>query len=611
MKTIESPNISIESKTNIKSKYILELTFSYTGEKIKFDMIKYNKHYQKLFSIDIKDYKKLSGKLKVDGIDGYGKEYQLDPYTLIFEGEYKNKKRNGKGKEYINYYGGLEVTCNSYPLYSSDKYNYIGFKGEELKVSFEGEYLNGKRNGKGTEYYYNGKIKFNGKYLNGKKWNGKGYDLNGKNIYDIKNGKGRIKEYFSDGRVKFEGDYNNGEIKGNVKIYNIEYMVIDFWQCEQVENREFYYLQYEGEYKNGKKNGKGKEYNKDNILEFEGEFLNGEKNGKGKIYDDNGKVIFEGEYLNGEENGKGKEYNKEGQLIFEGEYKNGKIWNGQKNEYYYRSGKLKFKGEFLNGKPNEGIRYDNNNKAIYRLINGEIFTIDNQKYNEILIIDEKHISGKMNGKGKEYDDKGQLIFEGEYLNGKKLEGKEYRYDGTLIFEGKYNKGEKWSGKINQYGYNSLVFEGEYLNGKRHKGKEYKDNFSNQLIFEGEYKDGEKWNGTVYDYYSNKNQLKYKGTFLNGKKWDITGYDINNNVIYHLKNGKGIAKEFNIWYDHLEYEGEYLNGEKNGKGKNYDYKGNIIFEGEYKNGKRWNGKLYEFDYKDEKLFKGEYLNGKLI
>ena len=200
MKTIKSPNLSIEPIGYIKSKYILCLIFSYTGEKIKFDMIKYNKHYQKLFSIDIKDYKKLSGKLKIGGIDGYGKEYQS--YNLIFEGEYKNKKRNGKGKEYINYYGGLEVNCDSYPLYNSDKYNNIGFKGSELKISFEGEYLNGKRNGKGTEYYYNGKIKFNGEYLNGKKWNGKGYDLHGKTIYNIKNGKGRIKEYFSDGRIK-------------------------------------------------------------------------------------------------------------------------------------------------------------------------------------------------------------------------------------------------------------------------------------------------------------------------------------------------------------------------------------------------------------------------
>ena len=32
-----------------------------------------------------------------------------------------------------------------------------------------------------------------------------------------------------------------------------------------------------------------------------------------------------------------------------------------------------------------------------------------------------------------------------------------------------------------------------------------------------------------------------------------------------------------------YEGEYLNGKRNGKGKEYDEKGNIIFEGEYLNG----------------------------
>jgi len=37
---------------------------------------------------------------------------------------------------------------------------------------FEGEYLNGKRNGKGKEYYVNGKLIFEGEYLNGER-NGK------------------------------------------------------------------------------------------------------------------------------------------------------------------------------------------------------------------------------------------------------------------------------------------------------------------------------------------------------------------------------------------------------------------------------------------------------
>ena len=39
---------------------------------------------------------------------------------------------------------------------------------------------------------------------------------------------------------------------------------------------------------------------------------------------------------------------------------------------------------------------------------------------------------------------------------------------------------------------------------------------------------------------------------------------------------------------LIFEGEYLNGEKNGKGKEYDSDGILIYEGEYLNGER-NGK----------------------
>ena len=66
------------------------------------------------------------------------------------------------------------------------------------KLEFEGEYLNGERNGKGKEYDSNGILKFEGEYLNGKEWNGNGYNKKGNredNIeYEIKGGKGHIKE---------------------------------------------------------------------------------------------------------------------------------------------------------------------------------------------------------------------------------------------------------------------------------------------------------------------------------------------------------------------------------------------------------------------------------
>ena len=77
------------------------------------------------------------------------------------------------------------------------------------------------------------------------------------------------------------------------------------------------------------------------------------------------------------------------------------------------------------------------------------------------------------------------------------------------------------------------------------------------------------------------------------------YELNNSI-----NGKG--KEY-YWNGKLLFEGEYLNGEKNGKGKEYKY-GYLIFEGEYINGKRnGKGKEYHGHYVIECL----YLNGQRI
>ena len=97
-------------------------------------------------------------------------------------------------------------------------------------------------------------------------WRWKFFDENGKVIYELNKGTGKIKEY----------DYCKG------------------------------FLLYEGEYLNGRRNGKGKEYNAWNgKLKFEGELLKGKRNGKGKGkeygYDAlKPEFIFEGEYLNGE-----------------------------------------------------------------------------------------------------------------------------------------------------------------------------------------------------------------------------------------------------------------------------------------------------------------------
>ena len=62
----------------------------------------------------------------------------------------------------------------------------------------------------------------------------------------------------------------------------------------------------------------------------------------------------------------------------------------------------------------------------------------------------------------------------------------------------------------------------------------------------------------------------------------------------------------------------MNGLKNGKGKDYYSNGEIEFEGEYLNGKKWNGKQYDkdkknkiFEIKEGKGYLKEYLDSDLI
>ena len=155
-----------------------------------------------------------------------------------------------------------------------------------------------------------------------------------------------------------------------------------------------------------------------------------------------------------------------------------------------------------------------------------------------------------------------MKFEGELIYGEKNgKGKEYDNDGNLIFDGQYFKGVKFIGRIKEYSYNGdILFEGEYLNGKRN-GKEY--NYDGKLIFEGEYLKGER-NGKGKEFYINDN-LRYEGTYLNGKKWNGKGYNIMGNIEYEIIYGKGYIKEYNK-YGELIFEGEYLNGERNEKGK---------------------------------------------
>ena len=196
---------------DIKSIYINQEIFSFLDKKLLLKLIINNKYLQNKLGISIIEYAAMAGKYKIAEKNGIGKIYDLEADKLIFDGEYLNGKKNGKGKEY-NIYGELE---------------------------FEGEYLDGKRHRKGKEYKY-GKLIFEGKYNNGKKWNGKLYN-DGFLEYEIITGNGKIKDYYSNNALRFEGELVNGVRHGKGKEY--------------YDNNE---IKFEGEYSGGKRNGKGK-----------------------------------------------------------------------------------------------------------------------------------------------------------------------------------------------------------------------------------------------------------------------------------------------------------------------------------------------------------------
>ena len=222
---------------------------------------------------------------------------------IIFEGKYKEGLIwTGKG---FNTNGEIIFQINN-----GNSKNYIEYDNKGKKI-YEGEYLDGKRNGKGKEFCDEQCI-YEGEYLNG-----------------VKNGKGKC---YKNDELIFEGKFLNGKKNGFGKeIYYKEY--------------------YEGIFLNDEKNGKFKGYDDENRLIFEGEFKNGKKIGKCK--EKGGVIEFEGEYLPNEIK-KGKFYVK-GELVFEGEIKYGyERINGYGKEYL--SDKLIFEGTDKKWKKNRKFK---------------------------------------------------------------------------------------------------------------------------------------------------------------------------------------------------------------------------------------------------------------
>ena len=119
--------------------------------------------------------------------------------------------------------------------------------------------LNGLPNGKGKKYFKDGRI-FEGNFINGKKegygtiQNKKGVFYSGQYQEDARNGK--RKEYYENGNIAYEGNFVNN-------------------------NREGY----------------GKEYYENGKLKYEGNFVNDKYDKIGKYFCEDGEYYFDGQMI--------------------------------------------------------------------------------------------------------------------------------------------------------------------------------------------------------------------------------------------------------------------------------------------------------------------------
>lgn len=207
-------------------------------------------------------------------------------YSLIYFGNFKDGKYDGYGREYFisknpgsNFYKEYAPLGVGYePKTTEDLYKYGNF------LIYEGNFKDGKYNGKGNSFRYSnlkeittssgissldGDLsvfsgifedgKENGSFVVYKEENNKGYLLS-KLIMEDGKGNGKVTSYFSNGNILYDGNMENDQRSGEGKAYNKDGQLI-----------------YDGEWYENQYNGNGKLYDNNGNLIYDGQWKNGMK----------------------------------------------------------------------------------------------------------------------------------------------------------------------------------------------------------------------------------------------------------------------------------------------------------------------------------------------
>lgn len=185
--------------------------------------------------------------------------------------------------------------------------------------------LKGLPHGNGKFYCINLCLSYDGNYVNGKK-------------------EGEGKAYFT---------HDHEEAKsGKITKLDPKHILDDFTRRIPHE----FGLKYVGMFYNNSYNGKGVMYNYNNTIMYQGDFKNGKYFGQGSFHDENGVMLYKGGFKNNNYEGTGEIYANNA-LYYQGDMKNNMMHGHGK--IFYSSGVTKYCGRFKNNKCHgRGVSYE-------------------------------------------------------------------------------------------------------------------------------------------------------------------------------------------------------------------------------------------------------------
>jgi S1-C subfamily serine protease/antitoxin component YwqK of YwqJK toxin-antitoxin module len=298
--------------------------------------------------------------------NGYGKltKYKDGEYESTYEGEFQNGIRHGKGK-----FTHIDKTV-AVGNFKDGQLTGYGTRTSEDGTKYEGEFINYRQHGNGTMTFANG-AKFEGFFVSDIMYTGKYTNYDGKITY--------IQQYYPVEKINEKSSGYKPEIGVRVTEY-----FDDKWnRCKQKDASFYRLVTYESD---NKPKGIVKDYYISGQLqsEFTAIYLDYDDEGKNfhegeaTWYFQNGKIEQKRYYYNNKINGKNTFYYDNGQISQEANYDSGD-YNGSYQQWY-KTGKPKITAYYENGNlvDNKYIEYDEN--GLSALVYNEDFSANKESW---------------------------------------------------------------------------------------------------------------------------------------------------------------------------------------------------------------------------------------